>query len=556
MTIDAKPVSTPDQKPTEETREITLDIPNNSSNVLCVEVRWKHTADHVTGYCNIGMQYVQFKDLKDLDPTESKLLDFSKLVSVNIADINFSGSFPLDNKLQEIMKKNEEYGETYSDKLSNFVHARSPLMPPGAKYTRSFADSAHFFGALMLQGDFHPEIFFAPKWKFEIKFLNNLADVAKDTTLSFDGKLMKEPTHCMKAVILSRFLSLYQNSMPYMSDVSKKKKGKAFEIGECFGDIVLNQAGDCEDSARFACNLWMEIQDLKRKDPANANEALKDIMKTSENYNLYGILCTVPTLKNMAHMTAALRKKPTAKEDYPSLLLVEGTNMINPFAYNLKMQPRTIKLDDVYSRWVKTYSKDFPSLLKMTPPEKQALVVKGAEVTQGRADGAQSFYGMIAEVYDTSEKKMYALSTIGKNKCYGASFQDFAEGNVEMHEIYHNEEEFNNSMKLLRGLSRPHFKLTGDKKNEIFGVEFKSKNPSTFPPVPLEKGVQYLHLFLPISQYTDEIETLLKQHFNSFPSYTTYPMNSEKSADGFAVFRIEFKGHISKAGSSINGSKF
>ena len=98
--------------------------------------------------------------------------------------------------------------------------------------------------------------------------------------------------------------------------------------------------------------------------------------------------------------------------------------MINPFAYDMHMQPNELKTNDEYSRWAKSLGKQYPNVLKLVPPEKQALVIKGPSVTEGRADGNHSFYGMIAEIYDVEKEEMFTLQKSNSVQTYGVSFKN------------------------------------------------------------------------------------------------------------------------------------
>ena len=164
----------------------------------------------------------------------------------------------------------------------------------------------------------------------------------------------------MQAIVLARFLAIYPNSLPYLSDIKKKDLDQgSWSIGECFGDVVLNQAGDCEDSARFICQLWSDFTAFPITRCTHPH--LAKLKRVAESYKLFGVLCTVPTLTDMAHMTTVLRRKDFATPTFPKIMVVEGTNMITPFGYNPRKQPASLHTDDTYSDWARDLAMMLPN---------------------------------------------------------------------------------------------------------------------------------------------------------------------------------------------------
>ena len=415
-----------------ETKDIQ--VHKDSPGVLFAQLQWIHTQEGWTGDCNLSLQHVMLNKT-----TEQKLTFLSGEITVKVK-IN-AGSVITGPPLDAVLGASSAETTAYSDAMDKFINrsGRKPMIPPGAKYGESFARTANLFAAMM-GTNVHPAAFFHKKWTIEDEVLENLANLALNVTMHYDGRPLiadvvisggrSADDRAMNAVLLSRFLAMYANCQPYLSDVEKRKGGEKYEIGEWFGDMILNQAGDCEDASRVACQVWYALKNYSGK-----NTLVTALQQISEFYDFYAALCTVLHLDNMAHMTAFLLRKDR-KGDLPPLLIVEGTNMVDPFA-GINGAPNSIVMDNAYVNFCGSMNKVLGSkFLKLIPKPRQTTITKGGNVVEGRAGGKKKFYGVVHNVFAAENHNFYAVTTKGmQNRVFGCSFDDIAEGKMILQEF-------------------------------------------------------------------------------------------------------------------------
>lgn len=456
-----------DQTSSDKTETFTLNVSPSGPKVLFVQLQWVHEQEKWQGDVNLSLQHVNLYAVTRTSGAVETLRFLNGALTVTVKQTSGKLTPPAGLTLDAILSAAASETQRFSDAMQRMVvrssGGRRPLMPAGAGYTESFAESANLFSALMMSS-VHPGAFFAKKWEVSERVLRNLAVLALRVTLFYDGRQLTEEhvtrpksaeERAMRSVWLSRFLAMYANCMPYMSDVEKRAAGGAYEVGEWFGDMILNQTGDCEDAVRVACQLWYALREYKGDD-----ELLQALRVTSKMYEFYGALCTVIHLGNMAHMTAFLRRKekfPYADDnEIPRVLVVEGTNMVDPFSAT-GGAPAVLRVDDTYVTYcAQQAAKMSGKYLKVVPKQRQAVLQAHGSVVDGRAGGSKKFYGIVHNVWSCRRQLMYVAATQGDAQHFGCSFEDIARGKMELLPI---NESMGHSQKAVFAQSRPFYQL-------------------------------------------------------------------------------------------------
>ena len=203
----------------------------------------------------------------------------------------------------------------------------------------------------------------------------------------------------MRVAVLSRFLTMYAHSLPYMSDRTKSGGGlKDWVPDDRYGDMIMNQAGDCEDAVRVCALVWQWLMSMDAR-TLETYPLLAILHHTGQNYDFFAAQCTLRNQSDCAHMTAFLSRKPGVSAfALPSGIMVEGTSVIDHFFLNT-MEARVVGPSHEYVAWSGGLLKANELWLSARPTPQQA--VTNGQPTGGRADAESplAFYGAFHYVF-------------------------------------------------------------------------------------------------------------------------------------------------------------
>jgi hypothetical protein len=317
------------------------------SGVLMVQIRSIRKQGTTEGY--ITWQYMQMFFTSDGDAKKTINVNDTAL-TVHITSGLDSIDFDMD-AYNKMCQSSDLAGRTHSTAMQKARRGFKNINIIGG-YGADFAKSTFMYSAPIFGKDWSPEV-----WaKYDSGGVSEqaLVDIIKaaiDIIEYPDGRMYtqddfinttnpdnNETLNVMRDVVLARVLCLYSLSLPYISD-TVVSYDNSMSLGDRYGCMVGNQAGDCEDATQIAARVWRALLRSTSQDPF-----VTILKRVALRFQFYIVECTLRH-GSIAHITGVLMRDNGG-------LLVEGTGAVDPFSTNIGSH--MMRYDDTYVEWVQS----------------------------------------------------------------------------------------------------------------------------------------------------------------------------------------------------------